>query len=71
LRKTENEDSHALKVRAIKHSKSVLECPMITALVAAFDAKTFNDTELWKSCLAGGNKIINFCRKTNRKRHGL
>jgi len=37
--------------------------PMVTALVVAFDAKAFNDTELLKSYLAGGNRIINFCRK--------
>jgi len=33
---------------------------MITALVAAFDTKTFNGTELMISYLAGGNRIINF-----------
>jgi len=33
--------------------KSLLGCPTITAPVAAFDAKAFNDTELWKLCLAG------------------
>jgi len=57
-------------VKVIKNSKSLLECPTITALVAAFDAKAFNDTELLKSYLADGNRIINFCRKTNRKCHG-
>jgi len=41
---------------------------MITAFVAAFDAKALNCTELLKSCLAGGNKIINCHRQTNRKR---
>jgi len=35
--------------------KSSLEFP--TALVTAFDAKTFNDAELLKSCLPGGNRI--------------
>jgi len=43
---------------------------MITAFVAAFDAKAFNDRGLLKSYLASGSRIINFCRKTNRKRHG-
>jgi len=43
--------------------------PTITALVAAFDAKAFNCTELLKSYLAGGNRIINFHRRTNRNRH--
>jgi len=43
--------------------------PTITALVAALDTKTFNYTELLKSYLAGENRIINFCRQTNRKRH--
>jgi len=37
---------------------------------AAFDAKAFNDTEVWKSCLTDGNTIINFHRRTNRKGHG-
>jgi len=34
----------ALKVRSIKNSKSLLEGPVITALLAAFDAKAFSDT---------------------------
>ena len=66
----QNDDVGALKVRSIKNSKSLLACPTITALVAAFDAKAFNDTELLKSYLVGGNRIINFCRQTNRKCHG-
>ena len=53
-----------------KNSKSLLECSTITALVAAFNAKAFNDTELLKSYLAGGNRIINFCGQTSRKRKG-
>jgi len=40
---------------------------MITALVAAFDPKAFNNTELLKSYLGGGNRII---KQSNRKRHG-
>ena len=31
--------------------------PPFTAFVAAFNAKVLNDTELWKSCFAGGNRI--------------
>jgi len=65
-----NDDVDALKVRSIKNYKSLLECPTITALVAAFNAKACNNTELLKSDLAGGNKVINFCRQTNRKCHG-
>jgi len=42
--KTENDDIDALKLRSIKNSKSLLECPTITVLVAAFDEKAFNDT---------------------------
>jgi len=57
LRWAENDDIDALNVRSIKSYKSLLECPRITALVAAFDAKVFNDTELWKSYLGGGNMI--------------
>jgi len=41
-----------------KNSKSLLECLATTALVAAFDAKAFNETELLKSCLVGGNMIF-------------
>jgi len=38
---------------------------MITAFVAAFDAKVLNCAELLKSYLAGGNKIINYhCKPT-------
>jgi len=67
MRKAENDDIDALKLRPIINSRSLVECPTITALVAAFDAKAFSDTELLKSFLAGGNRIINFCRQTNRK----
>jgi len=67
LRKAETDSTDALKVQSIKHSKSSLECQ--TALVAALDAKTFNDTELLKSYLPGRKRIINFCRQTNTKRH--
>jgi len=42
---------------------------MITAFVAAFNAKTLNCTELLKSYLAGGSRIINCHRQTNRNRH--
>jgi len=51
----------ALKVRSIKNYKSLLECPL-SSLLAALDAKAFNDMELLKSYLAGWNIIINFCR---------
>jgi len=43
--------------------------PTITALVAAFYAKAFNCKELFKCCLAGGSRIINCHRQTNRNRH--
>jgi len=43
--------------------------PAITAFVTPFDAKALNCTELLKSNLAGGNRIINYYRQTNRKRH--
>jgi len=43
--------------------------PTITALVAAFDANAFNCTELLKSYLAGGNRIINCHRQANRNHH--
>jgi len=43
-----NNNVDALTVRSLKNSKSLLECPTITALVAAFHAKVFNDTELLK-----------------------
>jgi len=69
LRKPENNDIDVLNVRSIKNYKSLLQCPTITALVAAFDAKAFSDTALWKSYVAGGSRIINCHRKTNRKRH--
>jgi len=43
--------------------------PTITAFIAAFDAKAFNCTDLLKSYLPGGNRIINCHRQTNRNRH--
>jgi len=66
--KAENDDIDALKVRSIKNSKSLLECPTITALVAAFDAKAFNDTKLLKSYLAGGNKDYQFLQENQLKK---
>ena len=68
LCKAEDFDTDAVKVQSIKNYKSFPECSMITALVAAFDAKAFNDTELLKLYLDGGNRITNFCRQINRKR---
>jgi len=49
-----------LYVRSIKNYKSLLECRTIIALVAAFDAKAFNDTEWlkWYACLAGTGLLI-------------
>jgi len=41
----------------------------ITAFVAVFNAKALNCTELLESYLAGGNRIINCHRQTNRNRH--
>jgi len=38
---------------------------MITAFVAAFDAKALNCTDLLKSYLAGGNRIFNCHRRHN------
>jgi len=70
LRKAEDYDTDPLKVQSIKNYKSLPEFPTITALVAAFDAKAFSDTELLKSYLDGGNRIINFCSQINRKRLG-
>jgi len=70
LRKVEGNDADALKVQSIKNYKSLPECSTTTALVAAFDAKAFSDTELLKSYLDGGKRIISFCRQINRKRLG-
>jgi len=53
----------------IKKFLIIAEVPTITAFVAAFDAKALNCTELLESYLAGGNKIINWHRQTNRNRH--
>jgi len=66
-RKSEN---YALKVRSLKFS-IIAEVPTITAFVAAFDATALNCTELLESYLAGGNRIINCHRQTNRNRHNL
>jgi len=53
----------------IKKCSIITEVPTITAFVAAFDAKALNCTELLESYLAGGNRIINRHRQTNRNRH--
>ena len=52
----------------IKKFSIIAEVPTITAF-AAFDAKVLNCTELLESYLAGGNRIINCHRQTNRNRH--
>ena len=53
----------------IKEFSIITEVPTITAFVAAIDAKALNCTELLESYLAGGNRIINCHRQTNRNRH--
>jgi len=53
----------------IKKLSIVTEVPTITAFVAAFDAKALNCTELLESHLAGGNRIIDCHRQTNRNGH--
>jgi len=60
LRKFEND---VLKVRSIKKIQIVTGVPTITAFVADFDTKALNCTELLKSYLAGGKRIINYRRK--------
>ena len=57
--------------KSIKNYKSLPECPTITALVAAFDAKAFSDMELLKSCLDGGNRIIKFLHANQPKTSSL
>ena len=53
----------------IKKFSIITEVPTITAFIAAFDTKALNCTELLESYLAGGNRIINCLRQTNRNRH--
>jgi len=53
----------------IKKLSIFTEVPTITAFVAAFDAKAFNCTELLESYFAGGNRIIDCHRQTNRNHH--
>ena len=53
----------------IKKFSIITEVPTITAFVAAFDAKALNCTELLESHLAGGDRIIDCHRQTNRNRH--
>ena len=53
----------------IKKFSIITEVPTITAFVAAFDAKALNCAELLESYLAGGNRIIDCHRQTNRNRH--
>ena len=53
----------------LKKFSIITEVPTITAFVAAFEAKALNCTELLESYQAGGNRIINCYRQTNRNRH--
>jgi len=57
-RQAHNYDIDALKIRSTNNCRSLLKCPTITALVAAFDAKAFNDTESCNACLAAGKTIL-------------
>jgi len=68
-RQAENYDIDALKIWSMNNCGSLLKCPTITALVATFNAKAFNDTESCNACLAA-RKTYNFDRRTNLKRHG-
>jgi len=76
LRKSEND---TLIVRSVKNSKSLLECPTITAFVAVLDAKAFSCTDLLKSYIAGENRILTVASKPTEiatteifdKTHGL
>ena len=53
----------------IKKFSIFTEVPTITAFVAAYDAKALNCTELLESQLAGGIRIIDCHRQTNRNGH--
>ena len=55
--------------KVIKKFSIIAGVPTITAFVAAFDAKALNRTEMLESYLAGGNRITNGHRQTNRNRH--
>jgi len=67
--KPKNYDIDALKIRSMNNCGSLLKCPTITALVATFNAKAFNDTESCNACLAAG-KTYSFDKRTKLKRHG-
>jgi len=53
----------------MKKFSIITEVPTITAFFAVFDAKALNCTELLESHLAGGNRIIDCHRQTNRNGH--
>ena len=53
----------------IKKFSIITEVPTITAFIAAFKSKALNCTELLESYLAGGNRIIDCHRQTNRNGH--
>ena len=53
----------------IKKFSIITEVPTITAFVAAFDAKALNCTQLLESHLAGGKRIIDCLRQTDRNGH--
>ena len=55
--------------KVYKKFSIITEVPAITTFVAAFDAKALNCTELLESHLAGGNRITDCHRQTNRNRH--
>ena len=68
--------NHFAKIGKLRSESTVIEkfsiiteVPTITAFVAAFDSKALNCTELLEAYLAGGNRIIDCHRQTNRNRH--
>ena len=67
LRKAENDDIDDLKVRSVKDSKSLPECPTITALVAAFDVKSSMTRNCGSRAWVAGTQLLIFVDKPTEK----
>jgi len=71
LRKAENDDIEALNVRSIKNSKSRWSAPRSLHLLLPSTEKCAVQLHGIVEIVFGWREqIINFCRQTNRKRHG-
>jgi len=71
LRKVENDGIDALKARSIKNAKSLLEYSTRSLRLLLLSTQKRSMTrKCWNRAWLAETRLINFCRQTNRIRHG-